>query len=76
MSQKFPKVTAAETIKVIERVGFVLVRQSGSHMIYKNKVGKRVTIPFHDQKILHPKILKNILCDAELSVEEFLKLMR
>ena len=39
-------------------------------MIYKNSAGKRVTVPFHGAKILHPKVLKSILRDAELSVEE------
>lgn len=38
-------------------------------MIYKNAMGSRVTVPFHAAKILHPKILKSILRDAELTVE-------
>ena len=38
-------------------------------MIYKNSAGKRVTVPFHATKILHPKLLKSILRDAEISVE-------
>ncbi len=44
-------------------------------MIYKNSDGRRVTIPFHGSKILHPKILKSILRDAELrmgNLEELL----
>ncbi len=40
-------VTAEEVIKVLERVGFSLARQSGSHRIYKNREGKRVTVPYH-----------------------------
>jgi len=39
-------------------------------MIYKNAAGKRVTIPFHAAKILHPKVLKSILRDADLSIEK------
>ena len=39
-------------------------------MIYKNAAGKRVTVPFHAAKILHPKVLRNILRDADLSVEQ------
>jgi predicted RNA binding protein YcfA (HicA-like mRNA interferase family) len=38
-------------------------------MIYKNAAGKRVTIPFHASRILHPKILKSILRDADITVE-------
>jgi len=38
MSEKLPRVTADAVIKALERVGFSLVRQSGSHKIYKNAV--------------------------------------
>jgi predicted RNA binding protein YcfA (HicA-like mRNA interferase family) len=44
-------------------------------MIYKDAAGKRVTIPFHASKILHPKVLKSILRDADLSVEKLLELL-
>ena len=58
-----------------KKAGFSLARQSGSHMIYKSAAGKRVTIPFHGSKILHPKILKNILRDAGIGVEDLEKLL-
>ena len=44
---------------------------------YKHKSsGKRVTVPYHAGKILHPKVLKNILADAGMThddLEESLK---
>jgi predicted RNA binding protein YcfA (HicA-like mRNA interferase family) len=69
-------VPAGKVIKVLKRVGFVLVRQSGSHKIYKNEEGKRVTVPYHSGKILHPKVLKSILRDADLTVDRFKELMK
>ena len=75
MTQKLPRVTASEMIKVLERIGFFFARQSGSHKIYKNKEGKRVTVPYHSKRILHPKVLKTILRDAELSLDRFRKLV-
>jgi predicted RNA binding protein YcfA (HicA-like mRNA interferase family) len=39
----------------------------------KMREGRRATIPFHSGKELHPKILKSILRDADLTVEEFLE---
>ncbi len=44
-------------------------------MIYKNADGKRVTVPFHALKILHPKVLKSILRDADLSLENLQNLL-
>jgi predicted RNA binding protein YcfA (HicA-like mRNA interferase family) len=72
---KLPRLTAREITSVLERSGFSLTRQSGSHRIYKNAAGKRATVPFHATKILHPKLLKSILRDAELSPEDLEKLL-
>lgn len=67
---RLPRLTAQEVIRVIEHEGFVLVRQSGSHKIFRNSEGTRITLPFHPGKILHPKVLKAILKDAGLSVDD------
>jgi predicted RNA binding protein YcfA (HicA-like mRNA interferase family) len=75
VSQRLPRVTAAEVIRVLEKIGFVLSRQSGSHKIYKNTEDRRVTVPFHAGKILNPKLLKSILNDAGLTVEKFIELL-
>ncbi|HCC69383.1 MAG TPA: type II toxin-antitoxin system HicA family toxin [Nitrospiraceae bacterium] len=75
MREKLPRVTADNVIKALEQIGFSFSRQSGSHKIYKNKEGKRATVPYHSGKILHPKVLKSILNDADLTVEEFEELL-
>ena len=75
MSQRLPRVTADEIIQVLEKVGFALARQSGSHRIYKSSTGKRATIPYHKGKVLHPKVLASILKDADLSQEDLKNLL-
>lgn len=70
---RLPRVTAVEVIRVLEREGFSLARCSGSHCIYRNAEGKRVTVPYHTGKTLHPKLLKAILQDMGLEVEEFIE---
>ena len=72
---KLPRITAREMISVLVKIGFTLSRQSGSHRIYINAKKKRVTIPFHGGKVLHPKIIKNILRDADISVAQLKKLL-
>jgi len=69
---KLPRITADQAIKVVEKYGFKLVRQSGSHKIFR-KGTQRITIPYHAGKILHPKIVKNIIDTLEISNEEFIK---
>lgn len=70
MSEKPPRISAKEIMAVLQRDGFLCVRQSGSHKIYKNRAGRRVTVPSHGRKILHPKILKSICDDMGIAIEE------
>ena len=76
MTDKLPRITAAEVIRALEKAGFFLARQSGSHKIYKNQQGKRATVPYHSGKVLHPKVLRSILTDADLTIEELIELLR
>ena len=72
---KLPRLNARQIVAALEKAGFSLARQSGSHMIYKNLEGKRVTVPFHGPTILHPKLLKTIMQDADISVEQLQELL-
>ncbi len=57
---KAARLTAAEAEKTLLKNGFELLRSKGSHRIYFRN-GKRLVIPFHGNRILHPKIVKQIL---------------
>ena len=67
---RLPRITAKQVISILDKHGFVLVRQSGSHKIFRNPMGKRTTVPVHDNRILHPKILRSIIKDAEIDIDE------
>jgi predicted RNA binding protein YcfA (HicA-like mRNA interferase family) len=72
---RLPRLTAREISAILEKAGSRSpARQSGSHMFYKNPAGRRATVPFHGSQILHPKILKSILRDAELTPEDIERL--
>ncbi len=72
---KLPRIKARQRAVVLEKLGFSLTRQSGSHQIYRNAAGRRATLPFHAAKILHSKVLKSIIRDADLTVEDLEKLL-
>ncbi len=55
-----PKLTAKEAEQRLLRAGFTLSRQRGSHKIYR-KGGFRMVLPWHQGKMLHPKIIKELL---------------
>jgi len=45
-------------------------------VVILNKEGRRVTVPFHSGRTLHPKVLRNILDDAGLEVETLKDLLQ
>ena len=60
-----------EVIRVALRLGFALSRQRGSHAIYRNAEGKRITVPIHGSRELGPALFKQVLKDLDISRVEF-----
>jgi len=58
MSTKLPATNAKNLIKILEQKGFTFSRQSGSHAIYANKNGIKVTVPVHGEKRLRERIVE------------------
>ncbi len=63
-----------EVIRVAQRLGFVFVRQKGSHAIYRHQDRRRITVPIHGAKELGPAIFHQILKDLDVSLEKFWKM--
>ena len=75
MTPRLPRVTAKDALAALKKIGFIEVRQSGSHLILRNPDGVRVTLPVHGGRILHPAILRTILRDTGLTAEGFASLI-
>ncbi len=71
MTPRAPRITAGDAIRVLQAHGFEIVRQKGSHCILRDADGKRVTVPMHAGRTLHPKLLASIMRDAGLSPTDF-----
>ena len=55
-------VTARRISAALERDGFVLARQAGSHRHYKHADGRRVTLSFHHSSdTFRPKTLRSMI---------------
>jgi len=66
---KFPRVSGADAIKALQRLGFEKVRQSGSHVVMR-KEGKGCVIPMHSE--LKIGTLAGLLRQAEVAAEDFI----
>lgn len=76
MSPRLPSLTGKELVRVALKAGFVLRRQSGSHVIYvRDSDMARIVIPLHAGKTLKPKTLHGIIRDMKLTTEEFARLL-
>lgn len=78
MTATFPAVPAKKVVKVLEKLGFVFVRQAGSsHAIYKRlSDNRRTVVPMHAQIIVKRRTLKAILADAGITVATFQRLLQ
>ncbi len=60
-----------EVTRILEGLGFTRIRQSGSHAVYHHADGRWTTVPIHKGRDLGKGILRKILKDAKISVDEF-----
>jgi len=75
MSKELPVLKPGEVVSALERAGFAIKRQTGSHIVlYKSDIHRPVTVPIHTGDL--PKgTLRAIIRQANLTVEAFIKLL-
>lgn len=70
---KPPVLKAKKLIKIVEKLGFVNTRNRGSHFFFKHRNGRTTVIPVHSGKTIGLGLMRNILKDMGMSVDEFRK---
>lgn len=73
---KLPVIKASKLLRVLLKAGFIKHHQEGSHIQLRHPDGRRTTIPFHPSREIRRGTLKAIIDDLEISVEEFIKLLK
>ena len=75
---KTPSVSGKELCRVLEKDGFSLVRQTGSHRIYQKQAEEStitIPVPVHSNKPLKKGTLHNILRKAGITKERLIFLL-
>ena len=73
---KLPQISANEFIKILEKAGFIVTRQRGSHVFLKHNDGRTTVVPNHPGENIDRGLLNKILKkDIQISREEFEKLL-
>ncbi len=67
-----PVLKPREVIALLVALGFVEVRQRGSHKQFRHADGRATTVPFHAGRDTSPILLRQIARDIGLTVEQLL----
>jgi len=68
-----PVLKPREVIAILNALGFVEVRQRGSHKQFRHSDGRATTVPFHAGRDISPILLRKIARDIGLTVDELIK---
>ena len=70
---KLPRLSGAEVVRALERLGFAKARQSGSHIIMRRE-SKGCVVPLHSE--VKVGTLAGVLRQADVSIDEFVNALR
>jgi predicted RNA binding protein YcfA (HicA-like mRNA interferase family) len=68
-----PVISGAEAVRALQRLGFVVARQRGSHIVMR-RGSSGCVVPAHDE--LKVGTLNGVLKQAGVSAEEFIGALR
>jgi len=68
-----PVLKPAEVVAILHKLGFVEVRQRGSHKQFRDSSGRCTSVPMHAGRDIAPTLLRQIAKDIGLTVAEFLE---
>jgi predicted RNA binding protein YcfA (HicA-like mRNA interferase family) len=68
---KLPVLKPQEVVARLLKLGFVEVRQRGSHKQFRHTDGRGTTVPFHKGRDISPVLLRKIARDIGMSAEDF-----
>ena len=73
---KLPIISGKKLLKLLKKAGYKEIRKKRSHVFIEHESGNQSTvIPVHANEDLGNGILKSIINDFELTVEELIELI-
>lgn len=77
MSDRLPALSADEVMRALMKAGFEVTRIKGSHHImrYRDNPSRGTVVPVHAGRDIKRGLLRKIIADAGLTVDEFKALL-
>lgn len=67
-----PVLKPREVVARLQRLGFVEVRQRGSHKQFRHADGRVTTVPMHSGRDIAPSLLRQICRDIKIEIDAFI----
>jgi len=65
-----PVLKPREVVAILQTLGFVEIRQRGSHKQFRHADGRVTTVPFHQGRDISPSLLRKIAQDIGMDARE------
>ena len=66
---KLSPIRSRQLIRILQSIGFIKTRQKGSHVRMEHTDGRKTTIPVHTGEKIGKGLLRKILKDSAIAVE-------
>lgn len=73
---KLHLIDARKMEKLLLNLGFEKTRQKGSHAFFRHRDGRTTTVPYHPSKDLARPLIRAILNDININVQEYNNLIK
>ena len=70
---KLPIVDARTFDRILQKWGFQIVRQKGSHVFYRHADGRYTTLPHHKGQDISRPLIRKILNEIQVPPDEFVR---
>jgi predicted RNA binding protein YcfA (HicA-like mRNA interferase family) len=71
---RFPLISGKNLLRLLQQLGFEISHIEGSHHYLRHPDGRRTTVPIHRNEDLQRSLIKLILRQADVSIEDYLRL--
>jgi len=72
---RIPRVAGDDLIAALGKRGFSVLRVRGSHHFLRHEDGRSTVVPAHSGETVGPGLLRKILRDCQLSIDELKQLL-
>ncbi|MFH1836211.1 MAG: type II toxin-antitoxin system HicA family toxin [Methanobacteriota archaeon] len=72
---KLKPVSTRKLIRILMKLGFVKIRQKGSHSFFQHPDGRSTVVPIHSGEKISIGLLHEILKEIEVDRNEYQKLL-